>query len=184
MSGHEEKFNNFIKSDLIDDNFINEIVKNKFDIPISNFKVKLVLITPATKPNENYVGLVCRLKIKIKLLELNKLDSIDVIVKVAQETIGTLSEMNVYQRENLMYGEVLKSFEKILLDKTGKEIEFGPKMLLFVYEPNPIIVLEDLKAKGYEMVDRKEGLSLELSKCFLSKLARFHAAGAAKFQEV
>jgi len=182
MSTQGEQFENFIKSDLIDDDFINGIIENKLNIPKSSFKVTLVLLTPATKPNENYIGLVCRTKIKVKLHETNENKIVDVIMKVSQESGISLSEMNVYHREKIIYEDVLTKFEDILFDKLGEKFRFGPKMSMYKYEPSPIIVLDDLKAEGYETVNRKECLSLELSKCFLSKIAKFHAAGAKVLQ--
>ena len=178
MSSQEKSFETLLNSDSIDDDFINGIVANKLNVPSSKFKVTLVLITPATKPNENYLGLVCRTKLKVHMLETNEYKILDVIVKVAQEMIESLGELNVYQREKIMYENILTKFEGILFDKLGEKVRFGPNLLMFKYEPSPIIVLDDLKAEGYEIVDRKEGLSLEQAKSFLSKLAKFHAAGA------
>lgn len=182
MSAQVNQFENLVKSDLIDDDFINETVANKLDIPKSNFKVISVLMTPATKSNENYLGLVYRTKIEVQLLETNEVKVLDLILKIAQEAAMSLSELNVYHREKIMYENVLTKFENIWFDKIGEKVRFGPKMSMFKYEPNPIVVLDDLKAEGYEIVDRKECLSLELSKCFLSKIAKFHAAGAKLLQ--
>jgi hypothetical protein len=45
-------------------------------------------------------------------------------------------------------------------------------------------VLDDLKASGYEMLDRKIGLNLQQTKLFLDKLAKFHAASAVCYRKV
>ncbi|XP_070499110.1 uncharacterized protein [Chironomus tepperi] len=182
MSTPEDYFENILKSDLIDEEFIDGIIENKLNIPKSNFKVILVLMTSATKPNENYLGLVYRTKIKFRLLDTNEIRVVDVILKIAQETAMSLNELNVYYREKIMYENVLTKFEQIYFDKLGEKVRFGPKMSMFKYEPNPIVVLDDLKAEGYAIVDRKACLSLELSKCFLAKIAKFHAAGAKVLQ--
>ncbi|CAG9801147.1 unnamed protein product [Chironomus riparius] len=182
MSTQEKSFENLLNGDSIDDEFINGIVANKLNVPSSSFKVTLVLISPATKPNENYLGLVCRTKIKVRMLETNEFKILDVIVKVAQEMTESLGELNVYQREKIMYENILSKFEGFLFDKLSEKVRFGPSMLMFKNEPSPIIVLDDLKAEGYSIVDRKEGLSLEQAKSFLSKLASFHAAGAKVLQ--
>lgn len=174
----EKNFENLISGDIIDDDFINRIVANKLNVSSSSFKVTLVLIMPATKPNENYLGLVCRTKIKVHMLDTNEYKILDVIVKVAQEMTESLGELNVYQREKIMYENVINKFEAILHDKLGEKVRFGPNLLVFKYEPNPIVVLDDLKSEGYAVMDRKEGLTVEQSKSFLTKLAQFHAAGA------
>ena len=44
--------------------------------------------------------------------------------------------------------------------------------------------MDDLKAAKYEMVDRKIGTSFEETRLLLSKLAKYHALSAMRFQRV
>ena len=44
--------------------------------------------------------------------------------------------------------------------------------------------IDDLKAIGYEMLDKKVGLTLTQTKLALSKLAKFHAASSIRHQKV
>lgn len=51
---------------------------------------------------------------------------------------------------------------------------------------NPIatIVFEDMKASGYEVADRIEGLNEEHCKVLLTKLGRYHAGGMMLLKQV
>jgi hypothetical protein len=184
MSSQENQLTDFLNSDSLNDEFFSEIVANKLNILENDFKVKLVLITPATGKNDNYASLVLRAKIRIQYLQTNKIELIDVIIKASQTNYDEISEFTVYEREKFVYESPIKTFEALWLEKAGEEIHFGPKALKFMKSPYEVIVLDDLKAEKYEMLDRKEGLTLEQSKIFLKKLAKFHAAGAVCFQKV
>lgn len=46
------------------------------------------------------------------------------------------------------------------------------------------MVLDDLKAENYEMLSRHAGLNVAQGKLLLSKLAKFHAASAVRYQTV
>jgi hypothetical protein len=184
MSSQENQLTAFLNSDLLNDEFFSEIVANKLNISRNDFIVKLVFITPATGKNENYASLVLRSKIKIQYLQTDKVELIDVIIKASHTNIDEIVEFTVYEREKFVYENSIKTFEALWLERAGEEINFGPRALKFTKSLYEIIVLDDLKAEKYEMLDRKEGLSLEQSKFFLRKLAKFHAAGAVCFQKV
>ncbi|KAL7051620.1 hypothetical protein ACKWTF_004532 [Chironomus riparius] len=183
MSSQENQLTEFLNSDSLNDDFFSDIVANKLNIPRNDFKVKLVFITPATGKNDNYASLVLRSKIRIQYLQIDKTELIDVIIKASQTNYEEISEFTVFEREKFMYENPIKTFEALWLEKAGEEINFGPKTYKFTKSPYEIIVMDDLMAKKYEMLDRKEGLSLEQSKIFLKKLAKFHAAGAVCFQK-
>lgn len=183
MSSQENQLTEFLNSDSLNDEFFSEIVANKLNISQNEFKVKLVFITQATGKNDNYASLVLRSKIRIQYLQTDKTELIDVIIKASQPSYDEISEFTVYEREKFVYESPIKSFESLWLE-AGEEIHFGPRVFKFTKSPYEIIVMDDLKAEKYEMLDRKEGLSLEQSKIFLKKLAKFHAAGAVCFQKV
>jgi hypothetical protein len=146
--------------------------------------LKLVLLSPATGKNENFGSVVYRAKIKIEMLESGETKSVDVIIKALLSTIKEVKEFGVFPRERLVYENVLSSFEEIWLERAGEEIQFGPKSIKFETDPYEIIVLDDLKADNYEMLNRKVGLNMAQTKLLLTKLAKFHAASAIRYQRV
>lgn len=148
------------------------------------FKLRLVFISPATGTNENFVCVVYRTKIKIHLLETSENVSLDIIIKALLSTMKELKEFGVFPRERFMYENILKSLEDVWHERVGNEIQFGPKSLNYATDPYEIIVMDDLKAAGYEMLDRKIGANFEQSKILLAKLAKFHATSAIRYQKV
>lgn len=184
MASRDEQSNSFSNSDTIGDDFFIEIVESKLNIKRDKFKLRLVLLSPATGKNENFMSVVYRAKIKIEILETKERQSVDVIIKALLTTMKEFKEFSVFPRERFIYENVLTSFENIWLERAGEEIKFGPRSIKFETDPYEIIVLDDLKAEGYEMLDRKVGLNMEQSKLLLTKLAKFHAASAIRYQTV
>ncbi|KAG5678866.1 hypothetical protein PVAND_008497 [Polypedilum vanderplanki] len=184
MNSNEDQIEKFFNSfNSLNEEFFIEIVENKLGISQECFKIKLILISAATGKNENYASLVYRAKIKIKLNETKSLKVVDVIIKASLMSIPGLKEFEVFPRERFVYEEILSSFEKIWFEKSGKKIQFSPQGLKFTTDPYEIIVLDDLKANGYVMLDRKVGLTVEQGKMVLSKIAKFHALSALRYQK-
>lgn len=184
MATRDEQSNLFLNSDAVSDEFFIDIVEKKLNLNRDKFKIRLVLLSPATGKNENFVSVVYRAKIKIEILETKSRESIDVIVKALLSVMKELKEFSVFPRERFVYENVLSSYEKIWLDRGGEEILFGPRSIKFETDPYEIIVLTDLKAENYEMLDRQVGLNMAQSKLLLTKLAKFHAASVIRYQKV
>lgn len=184
MASRDEQSDDFLNSDAVGDEFFNAIVENKLNIKRDKFKIRLILLSPATGKNENFVSVVYRAKIKIEILETKQRESVDVIVKALLTTIKEFKEFGVFPRERFMYENVLSSYEKIWSDRANVNIQFGPRSIKFETDPYEIIVLDDLKAGKFEMLNRHAGLNMPQAKMLLEKLAKFHAASAVRYQTV
>lgn len=184
MASKDAQSDAFLSSDAISDEFFIDIVEKKLNTTRDKFKLRLVLLSPATGKNDNYVSVLYRAKIKIEILETKSRQSVDVIIKALLTTMKEMKEFSVFPRERFVYEKVLRNFEKIWLDRTGESILFGPQSIKFETEPYEIIVLDDLKAGNYQMMNRKVGLDLAQTKILLSKLAKFHATSAICYQKV
>lgn len=176
--------NSFLNSEVIDDDFFIEIAERKLNISRDQFKLRLVFISPANGKNENFVSAVYRAKINVEMIETKEKKLVDVIIKVLGTTIERLKDMEVFKREIIMYRDVIESFEAFYKDRAQETANFGPKCIKVLSNPLEIIVLDDLKAEGFQMADRKIGLGQDETKLVLSKLAKFHAAGAVRYQKV
>ncbi|KAG5678867.1 hypothetical protein PVAND_008498 [Polypedilum vanderplanki] len=172
----------FFNSDSLNDEFFTDIVEKKLKVSRETFKINLIIVSEATGKNENYASSVYRVKIKIKLNESQEIKNIDVILKVSIENSEN-DEYKVFPRERFVYEEILSNFEKIWFEKSGEKIQFGPQGLKFTTDPYEIIVLDDLKANGYVMLDRKVGLNVQQTKILLSKIAKFHSLSALRYQK-
>lgn len=172
----------FFSSDIFCDEFFIEIVENKLKIARDKFRIRLVIFTSASNKNVNYSSAVyCgKLKVEIKS-EIPKHENIDFYIKASFLT--ALKSLSVFHREKLMYNDVVKSLEEIW-DEANVKVKFSPECYKILSEPYDIIVLEDLRADGYEVLDRKLGLDLDHAKLVLTKMAKFHAASAVRYQKV
>lgn len=185
MTAREKEFEAFLDCDVICDEFFDEIVENNLKIARNKFQRKLVLIRSAAGDNDNYNSILCRVKIKVKLLESNENVSVNVILKASLKSAKEFTDkFGYFTRERLMYEDLLKSFESMWQECANEAIKFAPQSFKFVKDPYDIIVLEDLKASHYEMLDRKVGCTLPEAKLLLSKLAKFHAASAVRYRKV
>lgn len=184
MATPEELSNLFLNSDAITDSFFIDIVANKLKISKDEFKLQLVLLSPATGNNENYISILYRAKIKIEMLKTKERKSVDVVVKALITTVQEVKDFGVFPRERFVYEDVIVSFEKIWQERASEDVQFAPRSIKFEDDPYEIIVLDDLKAENYHMMDRKIGLNLVQTQMVLTKLAKFHAAGAVRYQKV
>lgn len=184
MSSRDIQSDLFLSSDAINDEFFIDILSHKLSMTRDKFKLRLVFIEPATGKNENYASVVYRAKISFEILETKERKFINVIIKALIAPLENAKEFAIFEREILMYENVIESLEKLWIDATGKEVGFGPKCIKVVSNPYEIIVLDDLKAENYEMLNRKVGMNFEQSKLVLTKLAKFHAASAVKYEKV
>jgi hypothetical protein len=180
---NEDSTELFLDSDAISDEFFIDIIEKKLNLPREKFKLRLVLLSLAVPSNENFVSVLYRAKIKIEILETKTRQSVDVILKVLLSNLPEIKEYGIFPRERFVYERIIGSLEKMWLE-VGEEIQFAPKSYKFETEPYEIIVLEDLKAGKFKMLDRKVGLDIEQTKLVLMKLAKFHAASAVRFQKV
>lgn len=180
----DDKINTFLNIETINDDFFNEIVERKLKISRDKFKVRLVFIMPATGKNENYASVVYRVKISVELLETNERVFVSAIIKALITTIPELKGFGIFPRERLMFDEIIGSFEDIWRDVAGEIVTFGPQCLAVHSDPYEIIVLDDLKVSGFEVLDRKIGVNLDQAKAVMKILAKFHAAGAVRYQKV
>lgn len=183
MTSRDDEADSFMDSDTLDHDFFIGIVECKLKIRRDEFKLRLVLLSPVTGKNENYASVLYRAKIKIEIIATKERKSIDVIIKALLSSMKEMKEYNVFPRERFVYQNFLCKFEKIWFDESGEVIQFGPRSVKFETDPYEIIVLDDLKADGYEMMNRKVGLNKEQTKMVLMKLAKFHATSAIRLQK-
>lgn len=183
MTSRDEQSDTFLSSDAVNEEFFIDIIEKKLKIARDKFKLRLVLITPATGKNENFVCVVYRAKIKILLLDSNEIITTSVIIKALLSLMQEFKEFSVFPRERFTYENIITSFEKIWSD-VGEDIQFAPRCLRFDTDPYEMFVMEDLQAMGYKMLDRKIGANKEQTNCLISKLAKFHAASAIRYRKV
>lgn len=155
----------------LNSDFFEEILsKSRKDDSI--IKVRDVKIEPAT--SEGYLSMLLRVYVNYTTGRTQPL-----IVKfattheLAVQKVGA-NGYDVHNKEMAFYDEVAHEILR-LLNKIGHN-EFVIPKAVAVNRDLEVIILEDLKPEGFEMVDRFEGLDEPHMKLSLEKLAKFHAA--------
>lgn len=184
MSLRDDQSNSFLSSDTLDDNFFISVVERKLKISKEKFKLRLVFMSSAAGKNDNYISVVYRARINVELIENNQRQFVDVIIKAMLSNLPEIKAWSVFPREQFMYEGIIEKFEDIWRERANREIKFGPNCIKVETEPYEIIVLDDLKAEGYLMMNRKIGCNEIQVKLVLQKLAQFHAASAIRYQKV
>lgn len=133
-------------------------------------------VESATKPGDNFLSIIYCVKVTPKGGEPRSM-----ILKSAIP-MDELEPFKCFPKETQMYQEYIPQFEKIWFDKTGEVISFGPQCHFATEQPLGIIVMDDLRALGYSMRDRKVGLCGREMRMVLEKIAKFHACSV-KFNE-
>ncbi|XP_037817362.1 uncharacterized protein LOC119607493 [Lucilia sericata] len=138
-----------------------------------NFKAKRAL-----SAGENYATIMLRVEAEIELKDGSS-KSITLMLKTANNNEmfrEMMKNHNIFDVEATMYRDIVPELEQMYKD-VGVEVRFGAKSYELSTD-QPYILLEDLKPKGFENVNRLEGLDMEHTHSVLNKLAQWHAASA------
>ncbi|XP_039951225.1 uncharacterized protein LOC120768545 [Bactrocera tryoni] len=139
-------------------------------------------IQPATKKGEHYASAMFRVKVTFILsgdcdatqCQQTKSFIVKALPELAGEKQRLLENSKLFETEIGIYNDVLpKLVEKLRL--AGECIRFGADCLHHALMPNKVLVFDDLKQLGYEIV-RNRALTLSEIKAGYLKLAKWHAA--------
>lgn len=166
------------------ESFFVDVIAAKLDVPKDAFTIEGLDVQAATESGDNFVSVMYRVSVQVNSAVSGERQDVSLIVK-ALPNMGLSEEMitslNVFPKEIAMYTEVLPAFERLYRER-GVEVAFGPRCLKHCSQPTDIIVMEDLKDRGFRMANRREGLDMEHCKKLLGRLARFHAASAVQYE--
>ncbi|XP_014280974.1 uncharacterized protein [Halyomorpha halys] len=151
-----------------------ETVLKKFDREESVAKLIDVTLEPALKKGENYMTDIIRVKTVVELGNGRTIKRNFILKKKIEGYImnDMSSDIDIFKVEAMMYNVILKEMEYLM-----KEFEeTGEVIWCQLYDhDSTFLLMEDLKASGYVLADRKAGLGLEEGQYLLHNLGRFHA---------
>ncbi|KAM7362730.1 uncharacterized protein ACRADG_013298 [Cochliomyia hominivorax] len=167
--------------DWLNDQLFEDILKR--DFPHYQKTTKFI-VRPAVKTGENFMTIMLRVTIEFeeKSNVIKNKTSYMVKIKPAPERLQfMIKEWKIFLKEHTTYSKYITAFEKYYRN-VGSNIKLAPRLL----EPSKnidddVLILEDLRLKGFENFNRHLGLDLEHTKAVLKKLAQFHAASAHHF---
>ncbi|XP_017488159.1 PREDICTED: uncharacterized protein LOC108376452 isoform X2 [Rhagoletis zephyria] len=173
-NGNGAQLPDWITAELFN-NFLKETVPGFREI--KSFKTK-----SAVAPGENYATIMLRIAMEIST-QSGKEKTLSYMMKIPLESIKDLMEKrNVFDIETMMYRSVVPEMEQMYRD-AGIEVKFSAGYY-DIQTPSQfgVILLEDLRQRGFKNINRLEGLDMDHARCVLKKLAQWHAASATRVQ--
>ncbi|XP_075145021.1 uncharacterized protein LOC142220043 [Haematobia irritans] len=132
----------------------------------------------ATVKGENYLSALYKLDVKFMRSDIDcdvQERSFIVKTRLENELISELEEnFNVFVREAQYYTNIANEIQNLM------NIDFGPKT---IYIDDRIIVMENLKLRGYSIADVKVGLNKSQCQLVLRQLAKFHAVSMVLYKK-
>lgn len=168
--------------------WLNEELFEEFllkDFPNFN-KITKFIVKPAVANGENYMTVMLRVLIEVELNDSNN-SSTSYMIKIkpaTQKLQLMIKEWKIFEKEHTTYIKYITAFEEYY-KKAGCNIKLSPHILEPTWSNinDDVLILEDLRLKGFENFNRHLGLDLLHTKAVLQKLAQFHAASAHYFIE-
>lgn len=147
-----------------------ENILNKHNNNVSTL-LHEIRFEPASKAGDGFASTIFRVICKSD-------NDYPLIVKMAPIEEGFKKQLNIqemaFAAEIKMYNEVLPEMDKVLSDALGMDIQIGPKLIYHTLKPIPVLVMEDLIARGCET--SKTTFEFEESTVIIKRLAQFHAS--------
>ncbi|CAD7014481.1 uncharacterized protein LOC101452924 [Ceratitis capitata] len=164
----------WLKEDLFLDFFKANITGFK---AINKFSAK-----PAQGAGENYATIIALVKAEVEL-EGGKSKEVSYMLKLPIDAVQKLmNSRNIFVIEIMMYSDVIPEMEKMYTD-VGVEVKFSPQYYeLKTPSKSDVILMEDLRQRGFKNTNRLEGFDMEHTKHTLEKLAQWHAASAVRVE--
>uniref|UniRef100_A0A1B6CM61 CHK kinase-like domain-containing protein n=1 Tax=Clastoptera arizonana TaxID=38151 RepID=A0A1B6CM61_9HEMI len=124
---------------------------------------------PAVPLGDNYFSTILRVTVNYKRKQDGDEESVVFITKSLPEGVMSevLQSIKIMEKELDMYRSVLPFVQDLV------RTQITPKS--FISSDETLLILEDLRVKGYKMFDRVQQLDFEHCKESLQLLAKFHA---------
>lgn len=165
----------------LDKEYVIKILQKFCDTQV--VEIKNFTKNPATVKGENYFSALYLLNIEYFMdSDTENVQQVSLILKTRLESdlISQIEEdFDVFAREAEYY-TLISEEAQILLDEIKDKTIFGPKA---VYVDDRIIVMENLKLKGFNIKEVKKGLNLNQCHLVLQKLAKFHAVSMVLYKK-
>nr|XP_027220337.1 uncharacterized protein LOC113812622 [Penaeus vannamei] len=133
-------------------------------------------VQECTKKGDNYATSVARVHVNFSRRRGN--DATCYIVKYNPKRFKPLENFSYisYQKEQVFYQQLVHLIQSELQAIGQTPLKVPQCFYISLEENREVIFLEDLRAKGFKMFDRKKGMDVAHTKLVLEELARLHAA--------
>ncbi|XP_043280359.1 uncharacterized protein [Venturia canescens] len=147
--------------------------------------------TSLLPPGENYGSLILKVDAKIRMgekrEEIREVNLIAKIPPLTQRQRDFFDSPYTFDKERFMYEEILPTYRKFEEDCGISDLfDIGPdfygsrlSLVGDVFDDDAVILMENLKTRGYYTGDRYCGLDIDHARLAVQAMARFHALGIA-----
>ncbi|XP_050079391.1 uncharacterized protein LOC126567204 [Anopheles maculipalpis] len=139
-------------------------------------------VTFATKKGDNYASEMYRVALHYEIGVPVKKTIILKVMPSGELQQQVMQENNIYQREIVIYGQIMAKIYK-LLRLIGDFSIISPICLTTTNTPKQMLVFEDALEQGFQMVDRRFGLDLDHARLVIVKLAKLHACSRILYED-
>lgn len=158
------------------------------DLVVESFTNKMLL-----PPGENYGSTIMKVDVNLKNKKTGKEEELHLIAKMPPPTEFQRKVFNsprTFTKEIFMYETIMPTYNKLELECGFRKSEVFDVLAKFYgsrlsmqpdgeFDDNAVILMENLKVKGFYNGDRTKGYDLEHAELAVKALARFHALGMA-----
>lgn len=133
--------------------YVTQALKKGLNQPL--LEVKTLDIKPATAVGDNYASLMFRAVLTVRKTPKVKDESLSVVIKTLPK--GALIQdfvKIVFEREAKMLLTVLPEINKRLKDVYPEHRPLSALCYWYSSDPEPVLILEDLKELGFGLADR------------------------------
>ncbi|XP_003706466.2 uncharacterized protein LOC100880729 [Megachile rotundata] len=173
---------------------IESVLREKLDnqIIVENYTTK-----PLLPPGENYGSSIFSVHVELTNKKTGKNEELHLIAKMVPPTEfqkRLFNSSRTFIKEIFMYDNIVPTYNKLELECGFRESELFDILPKFYgsrlssrpdadFDDDAVILMENLKIKGYYTGERTKGYDLEHATATVKTLARFHALGIATKQK-
>lgn len=122
---------------------------------------------------DNYLGTIT----KVKVSEPSSDKSLDLIMKTASSNADFRKVVPIndaFSRESYFYTDVLSTYNTLLKEYNLEPLNAFPELLTSDMEIPEVLIMADMKARGYVMRNRTEFLDLNHVELVMKEYGKFH----------
>ncbi|XP_030373641.1 uncharacterized protein LOC115623435 [Scaptodrosophila lebanonensis] len=147
-----------------------------------NVQINSFELAPGSGRGDNYTASLYRIHLTGQQQNLEDANEskweLNVICKVLPESVvrrEAYKSDNLFRNEVEFYTTIIPELLKFQASKTGVEAPLFNSIPKCYSARNDLLIMEDLRIRGFEMPDRIKGLSIEETEAVLLQVAQFHA---------
>ena len=145
----------------------------QFNVSVENVQISSFEVTDGSNKGDNFASSIKAVNgsATINKVQHQTFDYMAKCMPTDELSVSRLNDMRVMDKETVMYSKVIPSLNAIY----GEEVIQAPKVYYSSIK-NGVLIMENLKTKGFFITGKRVGLKMDQIKPALSQLSAIHAA--------